>query len=86
MILTGKNQSTQRKTCPTVILSPTNMTCHGLGLAQSSAVTGQQLTACALVWPISQLIHNLILPAVLPTETACLRGREINSSANKSQL
>jgi len=26
-------------------LSPTNMTCPGLGLAPSSAVTGQQLTA-----------------------------------------
>ena len=45
MILTGKNQSTQRKTCPTTTLSPTNMTCPGLGLAHSSAVTGQQLTA-----------------------------------------
>jgi len=45
MILTGKNQSTQRKTCPTATLSPTNTTCPGLGLAPSPVVTGQQLTA-----------------------------------------
>jgi len=45
MILTGKNQSTQRKTCPTATLSPTNMTCPDLELTQTSAVTGQQLNA-----------------------------------------
>jgi hypothetical protein len=33
-----------------------------------------------------KLIHDLILLAVLATETACLRGRKINSSAYESQL
>jgi len=57
MILTGKNQNTQRKTYPTATLSPTNMTCPGL------------------VWPIFHLIHNLVLLAILATETACLMGK-----------
>jgi hypothetical protein len=31
-------------------------------------------------------MHNLILLAVLATETACLRGREINSSVHKNNF
>jgi hypothetical protein len=34
MILTGKNQSTQRKACPSVTLSTTNPTRTGLGSNQ----------------------------------------------------
>jgi hypothetical protein len=45
MILMGENRSTQSKTCPTATLSLTNLTWTGLGLAQASAATGQQLTA-----------------------------------------
>jgi hypothetical protein len=51
MILTEKNRSTRRKTCPSVTLSNTNLTRTGLVLNPGPRVGGRRLTTWAMKRP-----------------------------------
>jgi hypothetical protein len=51
MILTGENQRTRRKACPSATLSTTNPTGLTWVRTQAATVRGRRLTVLAMAWP-----------------------------------